>query len=305
MPTKLGTPTSLGQNPSNAILHLGHQNGTITLWSPNLTEPLVKLQAHRGPVRSIGIDREGRYMVAAGQDLKMSVWDIRMFREVNSYFTRQPASSISISDTGLTAVGWGTQTSIWRGLFSKHSLDQEKIQSPYMNWGADGRTVERVRWCPFEDVLGISHDKGFSSIIVPGAGEANFDALELNPFENKKDRQEREVRGLLDKLQPETISLNPDFIGNIDLASAEKRKTEKDLDAKPADKVKELIEKNRSRGKNSSLRKYLRKRGSKNIIDENKMKVEAARKAQFLKNKEQKKLTKEELGPALGRFVRN
>lgn len=304
MPTKLGTPTSLAQNPYNAILHLGHQNGNITLWSPNSTDPLVKLQAHRGPVRSIAIDREGRYMVAAGQDLKMSVWDIRMFREVNSYFTRQPASSISISDTGLTAVGWGTQTSIWRGLFSKHSLDQEKIQSPYMSWGGDGRTVERVRWCPFEDILGITHDKGFSSIIVPGAGEANFDALELNPYENKKQRQETEVRGLLDKLQPEMISLNPEFIGNIDLASAAKRKAEKDLDAKPKDVVKELVEKNKGKGKNSSLRKYLRKKGRKNIVDENRLKIEELRKEQFVKNKDKMKMTKEDLGPALGRFVR-
>jgi U3 small nucleolar RNA-associated protein 7 len=243
-------------------------------------------------------------MVAAGQDLKMSVWDIRMFKEVNSYFTRQPASSISISDTGLTAVGWGTKTSIWRGLFSKHSLDQEKIQSPYMSWGGEGRAVERVRWCPFEDILGISHDKGFSSIIVPGAGEANFDALELNPYETKKQRRETEVRGLLDKLQPEMISLNPEFIGNIDLASNAKRQAEKDLDAKPRDIVKEQIEKNRGRGKNSSLRKFLRKKGSKNIVDFNRLKIEELRKAQFEKNKAKAKMTREELGPALGRFVK-
>jgi U3 small nucleolar RNA-associated protein 7 len=35
LPTRLGAPTSLAQNPWNAILHVGHQNGTVTLWSPN------------------------------------------------------------------------------------------------------------------------------------------------------------------------------------------------------------------------------------------------------------------------------
>src|SRR3954469_8256364 len=98
--TKLGTPTSLAQNPHNAILHAGHQNGAVTLWSPNSSDPLVKLLAHRGPVRSLAVDREGRYMVSAGQDMKMAVWDIRMFKEVNSYFTRSPATSLAISDTG-------------------------------------------------------------------------------------------------------------------------------------------------------------------------------------------------------------
>ena len=241
-------------------------------------------------------------MVAAGQDMKMSVWDIRMFKEINSYFTRQPASSIAISDTGLTAVGWGTQTSIWRGLFSKHSLDQEKIQSPYMAWGGEGKRIERVKWCPFEDVLGVSHDTGFSSVLVPGAGEANFDALELNPYENTKQRQEAEVKSLLNKLQPEMISLNPDYIGNLDLLSAEQRKKEQDLDKKPVDPIADI--KNRGRGKNSSLRKYLRKKGSRNIVDERRMKIEELRKQQSLRNKEKLKASEMELGPALGRFAK-
>lgn len=241
-------------------------------------------------------------MVSTGQDLKMSVWDIRMFREVNSYFTRQPASSVAISDQGLTAVGWGTQTSIWRGLFSKASLDQEKIQSPYMAWGGEGKSIERVKWCPFEDVLGISHTAGFSSILVPGAGEPNFDALEVNPFENTKQRQEAEVRSLLNKLQPEMISLNPEYIGNLDLRSAEERKAEKDLDKKPLDPIADI--KNRGRGKNSSLRKYLRKKGSKNIIDEKRMRIEELRKSQGERAQQKLAAKEEELGPALGRFAK-
>jgi U3 small nucleolar RNA-associated protein 7 len=302
IPTRLGSPTALTQNPHNAILHMGHQNGTVTLWSPNSTTPLVKLLAHKGPVRAMAVDREGRYMVSTGQDLKMSVWDIRMFKEVNSYFTRQPASSVAISDRGLTAVGWGTQTSVWRGLFSKSSLEQEKIRSPYMAWGGEGKRIDRVRWCPFEDLLGVSHNEGFSTVVVPGAGEPNFDAFEANPYENTKQRQEAEVRSLLNKLQPEMISLNPDYIGNLDLLSAEQRKAEKDLDKKPADPIADI--KNRGRGKNSSLRKYLRKKGSRNIIDERRLKIDELRKSQSQKQMERLKATEEELGPALGRFAR-
>ena len=302
LPTKQGSPTALAQNPQNAIIHVGHQNGTVTLWSPNSSTALVKVLAHRGPVRSMAVDREGRYMVSTGQDLKMAVWDIRMFKEVNNYFLRQPGSSVAISDRNLTAVGWGTQTSVWRGLFDKSAPDHEKIRSPYMGWGGEAKRMERVRWCPFEDILGISHDKGFSSIIVPGAGEPNFDALEINPYETTKQRQEGEVKALLNKLQPEMISLNPDYVGNLDLASATMRKQEADLDRRPEDPLVTL--KNRGRGKNSSLRKYLRKKGSKNIIDERRLQIEGMRKEQNLKARTKLQATEVELGPALARFAR-
>ncbi|CAD6505041.1 BgTH12-00540 [Blumeria graminis f. sp. triticale] len=302
LPTRLGSPTSLTQNPQNAILHMGHQNGNVTLWSPNSTTPLVKLLAHRGPVRALGIDREGRYMVSTGQDLKMCVWDIRTFKEVNTYTLKQPGSSVAISDRGLTAVGWGTQTTIWRGLFQKSAAEQEKVRDPYMSWSGQGKRIERVRWCPFEDLLGVSHDHGFSSLIVPGSGEPNFDAYEVNPYENTKQRQENEVRSLLNKLQPEMISLNPNIIGNLDISTAEQRKADKNLDKKEVDPT--AMIKNRGRGKNSSLRKYLRKQGSRNVIDERRLRIEELRKNQ--NSKVQKRLAEktEELGPALGRFVR-
>ncbi|EZF30610.1 hypothetical protein H109_04183 [Trichophyton interdigitale MR816] len=302
IPTRKGSPTSLCQNPHNAILHVGHQNGTVSLWSPNSQTALVKALVHRGPVRSVAVDKQGRYMVSTGQDQKMAVWDIRMFKEVHSYYVHQPGSAVAISDRGLTGVGWGTQVSVWKGLFQAAREDQEKVKSPYMAWGGDGQRVEGLRWCPYEDVLGIAHDKGFSSMIVPGAGEPNFDAMEANPYETSKQRQEAEVKSLLTKLQPEMISLNPDFVGNLDLTSDKARREARDLDKKKEDIAEKL--KNRGRGRNSALRKYLRKRGGKNIIDENRLKVEAMRREQNERLKEKRRREREALGPALERFVK-
>ncbi|KAK2810605.1 hypothetical protein FQN50_002862 [Emmonsiellopsis sp. PD_5] len=302
LPTRQGSPTSLCQNPHNAILHVGHQNGTVTLWSPNSSTPHVKALVHRGPVRSMAIDRQGHYMVSTGADQRMAIWDIRMFKEVHNYSVPQPGASVAISDRNLTAVGWGTQVSVWKGLFSAAAADQGKVQSPYMAWGGEGQRIERVRWCPYEDVLGVSHDKGFSSLLVPGAGEPNFDAAEANPFETTKQRQEAEVRGLLTKLQPEMISMNPDFIGRLDLVSDAVRRKERDLDRKPDDIIEKL--KNRGRGRNSALRKYLRKKGGNNVIDEKRVKAEELRRERSVKAKENLQREKAGLGPALGRFAR-
>ncbi|PLB40216.1 WDR46/Utp7 family protein [Aspergillus candidus] len=302
LPTRQGAPTSLCQNPWNAIMHVGHQNGTVTLWSPNSQTALVKALVHRGPVRSMAIDRQGRYMVSTGQDMKMNVWDIRMFREVHSYSCYQPGASVSISDRNLTAVGWGTQVSVWRGLFDAALADQGKVQSPYLNWGGDGHRMESVRWCPFEDVLGVTHDKGFASILVPGAGEPNFDALEANPYENTKQRQEAEVRGLLHKLQPDMISLDPHFVGKLDTIRDKKNREEKDLDRRPEDPMEKL--KNRGRGRNSALRKYLRKKGRRNVIDDKRIKAEMLRKEHQSRARDRLQTEREDLGPALGRFAK-
>lgn len=305
--TRKGAPTALSQNQYNAILHVGHQNGTVSLWSPNSTTPLVKIQANAGPVRSIGIDRSGHYMLCGGQDLRLKLWDIRAMKEVHSYTTRQPASSISISDRGLAAVGTGTGVTIWKDLFtSSTSRDPTKVQSPYLSWGNDGRRIERVQFCPYDDILGISHAQGFSSIIVPGAGEPNYDALEANPYETTKQRQETEVKSLLTKLQPETIALDPNFIGNLDVRSAEQRARQKDLDAPPVDPLAKLKEKdkNRMRGKNSALRRHLRKKGGKNIIDEKRLRLEEMKKERSERDKLRLEREKADFGPALSRFAR-
>ena len=44
---------------------------------------------------------------------------------------------------------------------------------------------------------------------------------QANPFESKKQRREREVRRLIEKLQPDTIMVDPHKIGNINPAAAQ------------------------------------------------------------------------------------
>lgn len=47
--TKLGLCDTMAQNPWNAVINLGHANGLVTLWTPNMSEAVIKMQCHQGP----------------------------------------------------------------------------------------------------------------------------------------------------------------------------------------------------------------------------------------------------------------
>lgn len=137
---------------------------------------------------------------------------------------------------------------VWKDAF------RIKQKGPYMNNLFPGCAVRGVEFCPFEDVLGVGHSKGFSSLLIPGAGEPNFDALESNPYHTKKQRQEFEVKALLEKIQPELISLNPNQINRINIV---KRTETKEV----GEEEEPFQPKHKKKGRSSSAKQYQRKKG--------------------------------------------
>ncbi|XP_052418880.1 WD repeat-containing protein 46 [Carassius gibelio] len=218
--TKTGRLDVMAQNPHNAVIHLGHSNGTITLWSPNQKEPLVKMLCHRGAVRSLTVDKTGTYMVTSGLDRKLKVYDIRAFKPLHSCFLPAGASCLSLSQRGLLSAATGDIVQVYQNV-----LGSSPVSKPYMAHRLRGQ-IWGLAYCPFEDVLGIGHGEGFTSMIVPGAGEPNFDALDSNPYRSHKQRQEWEVKALLEKIQPELIGLDPGQLSKVDQASFEQKHKE-------------------------------------------------------------------------------
>ena len=258
--TRLGECNVMAQNPQNAIIQLGHNNGMVTLWSPNMTTALVKMHCHNAPIKSIAIDQGGHHLVTAGLDGKVTVWDLRTYRELHSYFTTRPASTMSISATGMLAMGFGPHVQIWRDAL------RTKQPSPYLYEQFSGKDVCDIQFCPFEDVLGVGYSQGFKSLLMPGAGEANFDTFEANPFQTKKQRADSTVRSLLEKLQPDMITLDTNAFGvmNKDNSEISKKEQQQALKESRVDKVD--LERNRMKGGNKNNKRERRKR--KNIIDE-------------------------------------
>ena len=274
--TKLGPCQVLRQNPSNAVMHLGHANGTVTLWSPSSSQYLVKLLCHKGaPITSMAMDLSGNYMVTGGADRQIKIWDLRKFQTTHSYFVPAgPPTSLDISQRRVLGIGHAGHTTFW----SPEAFTR-KVKDPYMHHAIPScGPVETLRFRPFEDICAIGHAKGISSIVIPGSGEANLDTTEynLNPFQDKKQRREAEVRALLDKLDPNMITLDPNEVGGMEESTEENRAERlKDIQEEANAKKKKKREKLKKRGRSKIQTKLRRKQ--RNVVDEQVMKLREAR----------------------------
>mmetsp|Transcript_32361 Transcript_32361/g.30866 ORF Transcript_32361/g.30866 Transcript_32361/m.30866 type:complete len:576 (+) Transcript_32361:83-1810(+) len=310
----------LKNNPVNAVSHLGHSNGVVSLWSPAAGKPLVSIFAHKSPVTDLAIDREGKYMATSGLDSMMKIWDLRMFKCLHSYKTDHPAMSLDISDRNLIAMAVGRSVHVLQDAFTKptdltylkHTI---RTPNPSLSSGggvtastkflASSISTGSVKFRPYEDILAVGHTHGLSTIIVPGAGEPNFDSFESNPFQNTKQRQEGEVQTLLNKLSHEMIGLDSSFVGTLD-KDQESLKAEHQAIFYAANERVEK-EKNKKRGRNKISAKLRRKQ--KNVVDAATIKL----KEKLQKERDDKESKKEGFTPrktlaeeygVLSRFVK-
>ena len=203
--------TALTHNPCNAISITGHPNGSVKMWSPNVNEPLVQLLCHPTAIRDVVVDKRGLFMATSGADRSVRLWDVRNFKCLQNFKVKSMPAKMSLSQKNLLAISSGNVVEIYKDF-------GQQIDKPYMRHRLDDTNsiISSVQFCPFEDVLGIGHQNGFTSILVPGSGEANFDSLEANPYMTKSQLREMEVKALLEKVNHEMIQLDPDFIAKIE-----------------------------------------------------------------------------------------
>ncbi|XP_042213108.1 WD repeat-containing protein 46-like [Homarus americanus] len=221
--THKGRLNVMCQNPYNAVLCCGHPNGTVSMWTPNSKEPVTSILCHPHPIRALDVDPTGRYMVTAGADKVMKIWDVRRLGEcLQSFKINSGASTVKFSQKGLLAAAMGNVVEVYRDVTTGVTREAYMCHK-------SGSVITDLQFCPYEDILGISTYRGYSSLIIPGAGEPNYDALEANPYMSVSGRREAEVKALLAKVPSKLITLDPLSIGQVDTPRLQEK-----LDAKNA-----------------------------------------------------------------------
>ncbi|XP_055376377.1 WD repeat-containing protein 46 [Condylostylus longicornis] len=215
--SKLGDIRLMCQNPINGVICIGSGKGVVSMWTPKIKEPVAKILCHGAPMTALTVDPKGNYLVTAGLDKKVKIWDARnLGTPLEFYSLRMPANNLTVSQKGMLSFSMGNFCEIYKNIILADSNE------PYLRQKTDSY-IHDLRFSPFEDILGISHAKGFLSMLVPGSGEANFDSYEANPYQTASQRRENEVHSILEKIPPELITLDPNDISGVDVAKLEER----------------------------------------------------------------------------------
>ncbi|PRP76920.1 hypothetical protein PROFUN_06198 [Planoprotostelium fungivorum] len=213
-------------NPYNALIGVGTKSGTVCTWSPNSNVPIEQLFAHRGTIRGLEYSRDGMQMVTGGDDGMVRVWDVRKIDKPMSEMELAKTriiKSMHLSATGLLALSYDDFVQVYDNVLTGHT----DITKPYMQHRLKKKQqVQQIRFTPFEDILGIGHSGGYSSIVIPGSGEAKVDTSEVNLFGNIRSRNQKEVQMLLEKIPYEMIISDPKLIGAAFFNAADKTKEE-------------------------------------------------------------------------------
>ncbi|KAJ4840469.1 hypothetical protein Tsubulata_039817 [Turnera subulata] len=296
--TGLGRTNVMEVNPFNGVVAAGHSGGTVSMWKPTSQAPLVKMLCHPGPISAMAFHPNGHLMATSGKEKKIKLWDLRKFGLLQTI--PMNAKTLDFSQKGLLAAGTGSFVQVLGDLSESGSYGR------YMGHSmVKGYQVGKVLFRPYEDVLCIGHSMGWSSILIPGSGEPNFDTWLANPFETVKQRREKEVHSLLDKLPPETIMLDPSKIGTVRPPRRKEKPTKQDIEAEmeeAVEAVKDTEVKNKTKGRNKPSKKAKKK---KEIVEKAKRPfLEQQRKEEERLARKKQKISKEiELPAALQRFA--
>lgn len=216
--SKLGNISNMCQDKSTGIIYTGDMKGVVSLWCPSAREPLAHVSCHNTPLSALTVNPSNKTFLTSDISRTVKVWDTRKLGEsVSTHKFSSSVTEISVSQKGIIALALGNVCEIHQKQLS---------QQPYLRYPLSGN-IKGLQFCPYEDVLGISTNNEFASILVPGSAEANFDALESNPYQSKSQRRETEVRRLLDKIPMDMINLKPGKILEVNTLSFKEK-----LDAK-------------------------------------------------------------------------
>ena len=118
-------------------------------------------------------------MVTSGLDHLLNVWDLRTYKQLKSIKLKAGASCLTFSQKNYIAAALRNEITVFNNelveLGGRPTNENEEQlveiyddKKVYLKHRITNVSIKNLQFCPYEDVLGIGHGSGVSSILVPG-----------------------------------------------------------------------------------------------------------------------------------------
>ncbi|ORD97182.1 WDR46 [Hepatospora eriocheir] len=182
----------------DGVIYLGHNDGTVTLHAPIQDEYLMKIKTGNDLV---DIATSYNYLYTSTSN------SIKQF-DLRNYF--KELKTIKKSGGKLA-----TTSKEYISTYRNKNIDVFDTKLNLIHNTKLAESINSVSFNSFEDICVATTRKRVKFLLFPGTADVNFDTREISPFLTKKQKQEREVKMLLEKIPPEMISYNSEVFSNF------------------------------------------------------------------------------------------
>jgi len=297
----------------DGVTCLGHTNGSVTFWKPYEKPKVYNIQEysdktkdpgllgtkvcnpiHEGApaITSMCVSHCGNYLATAAANRKVRVFDLRYMgqQHVYKYHMNFSCKNMQFSQRRMLCCTNHNEVQLFKDPCEQVS------KTPYLSHVTKS-PITSAQFCPYQDVLGLGLQTGFETMLVPGAGDPNFDGFGANPFKTKSQRKESEIKNLLNKLPYDTISFDPDQLNKVDMATIEQKREDKirRLGYVPTKPKFVPRKKMKGKGKSGAIEKRKQKVHDQEARAKIVEKIREDRKKEEQEKKNEKKLQKEQV----------
>lgn len=196
--------SSMNVNKSTGVTLVGDSKGVLSMWTPTCQKAIAYLKCHQTIIKNIAITTDGSEFATSGSDNIVKIWDTRNLKQTKENLSyNETICALDFLQRDILGIGLETKCKVL-------NRSSGQYLTPYGFKGLNIK-VDDLKFCPNENVMGITSKSSFTSVLVPDIELQKLNASN-NPYASKSQKQEATIQMLVSKIPSDLITHTPDQI---------------------------------------------------------------------------------------------